>query len=206
MARGLRLVCRRHIGLLLAIQLKAVLVNPLLGSAAPDWSNIPPLAIMLPMITIYAVFSGPLREEPGWRGFALPQLLASNSALVSSLVIGMVWTVWHLPLGLEDDLSAYGLVTILLAAFVFTWLFQNTGGSVLLAILMHASHQNSVRFLGRVYAEGDHLQQQWIGTALWAALVLAILAVHGKRNFARQEPQPRRSDKTSASPAATGRA
>jgi membrane protease YdiL (CAAX protease family) len=174
------------IGLPLAIQFTAVIVNPFLGSAEPAWINVPPLASVLPTVALYAVFSGPLGEEPGWRGFALPRLLATHSALTSSLLIGAIWTAWHLPLGLVGDLSHYGLLTTLLAAFAFTWLFQNTGGSVLLAILMHVSHQNSVRYLGRVYSGNDHIQQQWIGTALWAALVLVILAVYGTKSFARQ--------------------
>ena len=67
---------------------------------------------------------------------------------------------------------------------VFTWLWQNTRGSVLLAILMHASHQNSVRYLGRVYEGADQVQQQWISVALWALVALAIVAVHGRERFA----------------------
>lgn len=173
------------LGLPFGIQLVSILLNPLFGSELPQWDRIPALAGIVPMVLLYAVFSGPLGEEPGWRGFALPRLLESHSFLVSSLVIGAVWTAWHLPLGLVGDLSSYGLLTTLLAAFVFTWLSQRTGGSVLLAILMHASHQNSVRFLGKVYVEGDLSQQQWIGTALWAGLVVAILAIHGAKGFAK---------------------
>ncbi|MER8535835.1 CPBP family intramembrane metalloprotease [Mesorhizobium sp. M1005] len=111
------------------------------------WSNIPAVIEILPIIALYAVFSGPLGEEPGWRGFATPRLLAKHSALAGSLILGAIWAIWHFPLGLVGDLSVYSTVNVVLAAVVFTWLYQNTG-SVLLAILMHVTHQNSVRFLG----------------------------------------------------------
>lgn len=182
------------IGLPFGIQLVSIALNPALGSASPLWEKIPPLMEILPIVAIYAVFSGPLGEEPGWRGFALPLLLKRHSAFVSSAVIGVIWTLWHLPLALVGDLSFYGSVTTLLAAFVFTWLYQNTGGSVLLAVLMHVAHQNSVRFLGKVFVDGDYLQQQWIGASLWTAVVVLILAVYGTESFAsRRAFEPTRA-------------
>ena len=47
---------------------------------------------------LFTLFSGPVAEEAGWRGFALPRLQAKYSALVSSLILGVIWTCWHLPL------------------------------------------------------------------------------------------------------------
>jgi membrane protease YdiL (CAAX protease family) len=171
------------LGLPFGAQLASILLNPGFGSAAPDWSAIPPAAQMLPMILIFAVFSGPLGEEIGWRGFALPRLLESYSALTASLILGAVWAIWHLPLILVDDFTAHGALMPVIAAIVFTWVFQNSAGSVLLAILMHMSHQNSVRYLGRVYSDADQVQQQWIGVAIWVLAVAVILAVHGSRSF-----------------------
>ena len=123
------------------------------------------------MVLLFAVFSGPLGEEPGWRGFALPRLLSRYPALTASLILGVVWAAWHLPLLLVGDLTVYGTVNAVLAAIVFTWVYQNTGGSVLVPILMHMSHQNSVRYLGKVFVEPDHTQQQWIAVAIWALVV-----------------------------------
>lgn len=174
------------LGFPIAAQLVAISLNTSLGSAAPAWGNIPPLAEILPMVAIFAIFSGPLGEEPGWRGFAVPRLLASHSAFSASLLLGAVWAAWHLPLALVGDLTLYGTINVLLAAFVFTWLYQNTGGSVLLAILMHASHQNSVRYLGKVFSGGDFVQQQWIAVGIWLAAVVAILLVQGTSSFARR--------------------
>ena len=172
-------------GLPFGTQLVSILINPLFGAAAPAWSNIPAMIEMLPIIALYAVFSGPLGEEPGWRGFATPQLLAILSALTASLILGVLWAIWHFPLGLVGDLSVYGTINVLLAGIVFTWLYQNTG-SVLLAFIMHVTHQNSVRFLGKVFTGGDYVQQQWIGVAIWAMIAAAIVAYYGTESFVRR--------------------
>ncbi|MBE1208353.1 CPBP family intramembrane glutamic endopeptidase [Aminobacter carboxidus] len=171
------------IGLPLALQLAAVLVTPMFGAAPPNWSLVPPFGEIFAWVAIFLVFSGPLGEEPGWRGYALPKMLERQGALAASLMLGVLWAAWHLPLGLVGDLTVYGSIHAVLAAVVFTWLWQNTG-SALLAILMHASHQNSVRYLGRVYEGADQVQQQWIAVALWALVALAIVAIHGRKRFA----------------------
>jgi membrane protease YdiL (CAAX protease family) len=172
------------IGLPLLLQLAAVQINRMSGAAAPDWSAIPPAREIAVWVAIFLVFSGPLGEEPGWRGFALPKMLERQGALAASLLMGVLWAAWHLPLGMVGDLTVYGSINTVLAAVVFTWLWQNTRGSVLLAILMHASHQNSVRYVGRVYDGADMVQQQWIAVALWGLVVLAIVAIHGRERFA----------------------
>ena len=174
------------IGVPFATQLFSVLLNPLFGSAAPAWGNIPPLMEILPMVALFAVFSGPLGEEIGWRGFALPKLLETHSALAASLILGSVWAVWHLPLILVGDFTAYGSIMPVIAAIVFTWVSQNAKGSVLLAILMHASYQNSVRYLGKVFTDTDHVQQQWLGDGIWVLVIAAILLAYGTRSFTRR--------------------
>jgi membrane protease YdiL (CAAX protease family) len=172
------------IGLPLVLQLAAVLINPLLGAPGPSWGAIPPLGEVAVWVALFLVFSGPPGEEPGWRGFALPRMLERQGALAASLLLGVLWSAWHLPLGLVGDPTVYGSINTVLAAVVFTWLWQNTGGSVLLAILMHASHQNSVRYLGRTYEGVDQAQQQWIAVTLWALVALAIVLIHGRERFA----------------------
>jgi uncharacterized protein len=178
------------IGVPFASQYISVLLNPLFGSAAPDWTNIPPLVEILPMVALFAVFSGPLGEEVGWRGFALPRLLETRSALAASLILGSVWAVWHLPLILVGDFTSYGAFMPVIAAIAFTWVSQNARSSVLLAILMHASYQNSVRYLGKVFIDADHVQQQWIGVAVWVIFVGAILLFYGTRRFTGPVEQP----------------
>ena len=85
---------------------------------------------------------GPLGEEAGWRGFALPRLQQKHSALISSLILGTVWAFWHVPFYLNPDsgaqipFAAFVPMTIGLA-ILFTWIFNNTHGSLLLTMLAH---------------------------------------------------------------------
>jgi membrane protease YdiL (CAAX protease family) len=177
------------IGLPFVSQFLSVLLNPLFGSALPAWGNIPPVMEIIPMVALLLVFSGPIGEEIGWRGFALPRLLEKYSALSASLILGSVWAIWHLPLILVGDFTAYGALMPVIAAIVFTWVFQNSRGSVLLAILMHASYQNSVRYLGKVFTDGDHVQQQWLGNCIWLVMIATILLVYGTRSFMNRAPK-----------------
>jgi uncharacterized protein len=107
------------------------------------------LVLTYPVSFVVAfVIGGPLGEEIGWRGFALPRLQWLYGPLVGSFILGPLHVFWHLPLfwipqwgTLRDtilDVLWYFLAGVF-ATFIFTWLFNNTKGSVLLIILMHTS-------------------------------------------------------------------
>ncbi|RAL31617.1 CPBP family intramembrane glutamic endopeptidase [Rhodococcus sp. AQ5-07] len=72
-------------------------------------------------------------EEPGWRGFALPRLQDRRSPVASTLLLGLAWGIWHIPL-----YGPAGFVVPLILAFFYTWLYNRTG-SVLICLLLHAS-------------------------------------------------------------------
>jgi membrane protease YdiL (CAAX protease family) len=104
------------------------------------------LATFIPVLII----GGPLFEEIGWRGFALPRMQRLHGPLVGSIILGILWGLWHLPeflvpswaatSGGRDLLAIVKFVMFAIAsAIVFTWVFNNTKGSVLMAILVHAS-------------------------------------------------------------------
>ena len=129
----------------------ALYLFDLLGGPAVDWSGLPPLVTIVPSFILLTIAAG-IGEEFGWRGFLLPRLQTRHNALVSSLIIGGMWAIWHIPLffieGFQHDLqSQAGLLPAILAfsAFViassiwFTWIFNNTRGSVLLAAVMHGA-------------------------------------------------------------------
>lgn len=92
-------------------------------------------------------------EELGWRGFALPRLQARMSALSASLILGLLWALWHLPLyltaghPLSEVFFGWFLLSILADAILFTWIFNNTRGSLLVVLLFHASIATSGLFL-----------------------------------------------------------
>jgi membrane protease YdiL (CAAX protease family) len=90
----------------------------------------------------------PFGEEIGWRGFALPRLIARFGPLAASFIIGVLWTFWHIPM-----LTLQGVSPWLYFAFVpfmvggsvlFTWIYRHTRGSLLLAVLVHVgAHLNN---------------------------------------------------------------
>jgi membrane protease YdiL (CAAX protease family) len=97
---------------------------------------------------VFVFFLGGGQEELGWRGFALPRLQQSYSALGASLIIGVVWAIWHLPLFFTawgDSQLPFPVYSIALVALsvLFTWLYNNTRGSVLLTMMMHASFNSA---------------------------------------------------------------
>ena len=78
---------------------------------------------------------GPLGEEPGWRGFALPGLQERYSPLLSTAILALLVAGWHVPLffledgGLEPRILVGGLVTTVAVTFWYAWLFNRTGGA-----------------------------------------------------------------------------
>jgi membrane protease YdiL (CAAX protease family) len=86
---------------------------------------------------------GPLGEELGWRGFALPRLLRRLNPLVASLLLGTIWGIWHLPAFFVSGLPQSGvsiplfLFGALCMSILATWIFQHTSGSVLSVVLFH---------------------------------------------------------------------
>ena len=108
------------------------LVMQVLG-ADVDWALLPErVPGYVASLALTAVLFGGL-EEPGWRGYALPRLQARHGPFVATLLLGLAWGVWHVPL-----YGPAGFVVPLVLAFFYTWLF-NRSGSVLLCIVLHGS-------------------------------------------------------------------
>jgi membrane protease YdiL (CAAX protease family) len=116
------------------------LVNSLFGAPAPAlgaiaWTDV---ALLLALRVVDPT-DGALGEEPGWRGYALPLLQARRMPLTSAAVLGVMAAVWHLPLVPLHNLTWIGIPTTFAITFLYVWLFNRTGGSVLLTMLFHAS-------------------------------------------------------------------
>lgn len=130
------------------IMLISTVIMP--GALASFDAEVVPTVLFLYVVAglFFLFVGGPVFEEIGWRGFALPRLQRLYSPLIGSVVLGGLWALWHLPLFLIPDwdtphgsLLDVALFAILAVAMtvVFTWVFNNTKGSVLLAILAHGS-------------------------------------------------------------------
>lgn len=143
-----------------------------LGLAAlgeqPELSMIPeriPAYLQTFLLTL-VIFGG--QEEPGWRGFALPRLELRHSPLLATLILGLGWGVWHIPL-----YGPLGFVVPLVLAFFYTWLYNKTG-SVLLCILLHASFTPAQDHL-LLTADSATVDAMLLGTYVAAAGVLIAL-------------------------------
>jgi membrane protease YdiL (CAAX protease family) len=149
-----RLGARWYVVALLGIPLVVLAATLLLPDAMASFSPMPPLRWLVTYAVVFVLaglVGGALFEEVGWRGFALPRLEARLGPLGGTLLLGGLWTVWHLPqyLVLPEwveqnggaDAASIGAFVLLVAALapLMTWLFNHTRGSVLIATLAHAS-------------------------------------------------------------------
>jgi membrane protease YdiL (CAAX protease family) len=115
-------------------------INKLLGNTFNGYLFVAQLGSFLPLLII-----GPLSEEIGWRGYALERLQTRWSALTSSLIVGLVWALWHLPLFMMVGTSQHEsgvlfigfLMKLMASAILYTWLYNNTKQSLWSAILLH---------------------------------------------------------------------
>ncbi len=142
------------------------------------------------------VFGGPLGEEPGWRGFALPRLEQCSGPLVGTFLLGVLWGFWPLPLfllvpgyngagtGSVGILVHFVAFVILVIAYtvIFTWIFNNTRGSILMAILLHASINTAPSMLLLLFPsfKGTLLFSLSLFFA-WIVVAVLIIAVTGGR-------------------------
>jgi uncharacterized protein len=149
------------------------------------------VTIALPPVelSLYVIFAGAVNflantcEEIGWRGFALPHLQKRHNALYATLIVGMLWGLWHLPLiFLGGPMSEYPFlwfISIAADAFIYTWIYNSTKGSILPVALLHGSGNIVVAFITGVSP---------IAYALVNCVVAIILiAVLGRVNLSRRE-------------------
>lgn len=124
------------------------------------------LTTFLPLVLIGLILPS-LGEETGWRGFALPRLQAMHGPLVATLILGVFHGAWHLPAfwtGALGGFSTISFITFMLTAiaatFIYTWVFNNTGGSILLAMFLHASGNAASGVLNQLVPE-DEMYSGW---------------------------------------------
>ncbi|HEY8599061.1 MAG TPA: CPBP family intramembrane glutamic endopeptidase, partial [Thermomicrobiales bacterium] len=137
-----------------------------------------------------------LTEETAWRGFALPRLQARFNALSASLILGLIWALWHLPLFFlantgQSKMPFPGFVLDVVAVtIVMTWVYNHTRGSVLLAALFHAAFNAGGAYFNTLTSDA-RLFWLTVGVA-WVA-VAALLQVAAPARFGY-----RAADKTPA--------
>jgi membrane protease YdiL (CAAX protease family) len=175
----------------------ALYINATLGNTAFDWGALRPIYQILPMMLVLIILAG-LGEEFGWRGFLLPRLQRHHNALISSLIIGVFHSLWHVPLFLvagtaqSDWAQQIGLLPAFLGYSTFviawaiqlTWFFNNTRGSVLIVAVVHGAGNAWIGgyfdISGNAGIAGNNIL-----TGLMVILSLAIVAIAGQGHFSR---------------------
>jgi membrane protease YdiL (CAAX protease family) len=161
----------------IALGLPAVLAGTAAGAhlllGGPMALRVGTFSLLEPVLFVLVI-----GEELGWRGYALPRLLARRSALAASLILGLLWGLWHLPTFFVPGAPQHGapipafLLLTVAYSVLFTWIYLHTGGSVLLATLFHGAINLSQ---GLLLGGLDTARTYWLLAAVYglAALVLA---------------------------------
>ena len=142
------------------------------------------------------LFGGGL-EEFGWRGYALDRLQTGQNAIAASLVLGFFWGLWHLPLFFIDtSVQAQAAIPIwefvlqqMLLAIFYTWLYNNTRGTLLVAILFHTIGNTSAALLPPYFGTEIGRCVNFILLAI-TALLVAITWGWRTLNRGQTVPQP----------------
>jgi membrane protease YdiL (CAAX protease family) len=172
-----------------------------------SWAEAAPPAILagplllLPLFLAILTLTDGLGEELAWRGFALPRLLTRYNALVASVVLGVIWALWHLPLLWTEGNGMFHLPVWLLLldltakSILFTWVFLHTRGSVLIAMLFHGA-TNLFLVSPEVVSTGDFQVAVLAMVGKWV-LVGIVLVVAGPRLVRDPRPDPETLPRTS---------
>ena len=177
------------LGLPVAVTLCAAMLNVFLGAPAPSAGELGGWASLLPTFLLILLIPGlgGAWEEPGWRGYALPQLQVGRSALVASLILGVLWAFWHLPLMVVGQINWSDLVLVIAAAIVSTWLFNSASGSVLILMVFHAMNNTiSGSFISPMFSGADSVRQGWLLAGLWCVVALIVVVVAGPARLSRK--------------------
>ncbi|WP_313694387.1 CPBP family intramembrane glutamic endopeptidase [Halorarum halobium] len=151
-----------------------------------------PAAAAFALNMVFATLLGGGQEEFGWRGFALPRLQARYDALSASVLVGLVWALWHAPLFVLDVYALSPLlyaVSVVAFSVILTWLYNGSRGCVPAAVLMHGTINASVNVPLQVVGGQSVLPVPFTGLlALGFGLVaLALVGRYGAETLSARD-------------------
>jgi membrane protease YdiL (CAAX protease family) len=187
----------------ITLQLIAMALHVILGGQPPDLLAMIGVLPAVVATSVYMFVQVGIGEEIGWRGYALPKLQAGYGALASSVILGVIWTLWHLPVFFSPA-TTYSrtpfwvfLVFLLPVSILITWVFNSTGGSVLMAMILHAV-LNASGPLWRAIPEFGAMESTTTAVityvyltqaaVLWVGAIVLVL-VYGASNLSREPRQ-----------------
>jgi membrane protease YdiL (CAAX protease family) len=157
-------------------------LNVLFGAPNPTAALIASIPTLVMMFAIRLVnpLDGPMQEELGWRGFALPRLQERHAPLVASAILGVLVVIWHAPLVLLGMLPAYALFGTFAFTIVFGWLFNNTKGSVLMTLIAHAA--DGLVLTGNLGLNADDAERHvMLLIATWCVAAVLVVLFYGPK-------------------------
>jgi uncharacterized protein len=171
-----------------AVTAAQIVINRVLGYGFDFSLFVVQIGSFIPLLVL-----GPLSEEIGWRGFALDRLQTRWNAVTSSLIVGAFWALWHLPLfymvgtsqrvlGIPFAGFAAGLIAL---SVLFTWLHNNTSGSVWTAVFFHWIYTCSAQ----VVATGVHrtVLYGWVESMPYIVVAAVVVVVWGPHLLSRNK-------------------
>lgn len=179
------------IGYYLAVKLSAAALTRLIGGVWPPFGVEPWYVIVGAMVVSTPVQGG---EEIGWRGYLLPRLAARMGLAPASLVLGLIWAVWHLPLffvhgihnyGQSFPMFAFGVVALSVA---MTWLYAHTNGSLLIMMLMHSAVNQETDIVRTTNPGSTNPLTLDVSLMVW--VFMALLGLCAVYFFIRMPPAP----------------
>jgi membrane protease YdiL (CAAX protease family) len=177
-------------GLPLAATLLAVSLNVWLGAPLPTADQLAgwPSAVLL--LPLYFLLFG-AAEELGWRGYILPRLQRRHGALLATLLLAVISILWHAPLFLAGSIPWSDLAFIVTGYLVLTWLYNSTGGSVLLVMLSHATlNAVSGEFFLQMFDGADAERYGWLLAALYGVVALSAIVQTGPARLSSRPAAP----------------
>lgn len=191
----------------LAILIGSV-VNPLFNGDPLSLHNMKPSFEIIPMFILFLIIAG-LGEELGWTGFLIPRLQARYSALTSSIIRAILWGLWHLPLFLYSRLDhpsladfpyagwiaqkgflvAFGVLILMFVlpwSIFFSWIFNNTRGSLLLVAILHGSEIWVAYWMLNTGINPRNLDNYWGYGAIMVVIAIIIVITTGVENLSRK--------------------
>jgi uncharacterized protein len=169
-----------------------ITINKFLGNTFDGILFITQLGSFLPLLIL-----GPLSEEIGWRGYVLERLQTRWSALTSSLIVGLVWALWHLPLFLMAGASVHEsgvpfigfLIKMMASSILYTWLYNNTNQSLWSAILLHWLYTYAAQVLDNGVTRPP--LYNWLEYLPYVIMALFVLIIWGPKRLTHNSSKKR---------------